>query len=104
MPARRRLAVAASQSAEAPPRHLFQITLGLKDARPTDWSGQAVVDGGEVADLKGWRFQPKDAVEGRAWKCRTRIAIAPLARYPLTPADGKAPQAPQRPWPNGVLL
>jgi hypothetical protein len=99
------VAVAASQRAEAPPRHLFQVTLGLTDARPTDWDGRVTVEGGEVADLKGWRFQEKDAVEGTGgWKCRTRLAVAPGARFPLAPAEGKAPPPPQRPWPNGVLL
>jgi hypothetical protein len=99
------VAVAASQRAEAPPRQLFRVTLGLTDERPTEWDGQMTVEGGEVADLKGWRFQEKDAVTGTAgWKCRTRLAIAPGARYPLAPADGKAPAPPQRPWPNGVLL
>ncbi len=99
------IAVAASQRAEAPPRHLFRITLGLTDERPNEWDGQVMVEGREVADLKGWRFQEKDAVAGTGgWKCRTRLNIAPGARYPLVPADGKPTPPPQRPWPNGVLL
>jgi hypothetical protein len=98
-------AVAAARRQPEPPAHLFRITLGLRDAEPTDWSGRLAVRDGEVAALAGWRFDDKDKVEGtNGWKCRTKNYIAPEARFPLQPATGQRKPAEQRPWPNGVYL
>jgi hypothetical protein len=97
--------IAASQRLAEAPAHTFRIVLGLHDKEPTDWDGEVSVEGGEVADLTGWRFEEKDKTEGkRAWKCRTRDYIAANERYPLQKADGKQPAVPQKPWPNGFLL
>jgi len=99
------IAVAASQKQAEPPRHIFRVTLGLKDQQPSDWSGQVAVAGGEVVSLTGWRFEEKDAVEGvQGWKCRTHKLIARGERIPIAPASGKTPTAPETPWPNGVTL
>jgi hypothetical protein len=96
--------VAASRPAEPPPAS-FRVVLGLKDKEPTDWSGQGAVADGEAVELKGWRFEEMDAVEGTAkWKCKTREYIAPGERFPLDPASGKPPPPQQEPWPNGVVL
>ena len=96
--------IAASRPAD-PPVTSFRIVLGLKDKEPTDWSGQVAVAGGEAVELKGWRFEDKDAVDGATqWKCRTRNNIAPGESYPLDPPTGKPKPPPQEPWPNGVVL
>jgi hypothetical protein len=99
------LAVAAVQREGEPPRQAFRVTLGLTDREPTDWSGKIAVAEGEVAELAGWRFEDEDAVDGtRGWKCHTHEYIAPGARFPLQPAEGKPKPPPQQPWPNGVTL
>jgi len=58
------IAVAASQKQAEPPRHLFRITLGLKDKKATDWSGQVAIEGGEVTALTGRRLEGMDAIDG----------------------------------------
>jgi hypothetical protein len=99
------IAVAASQKPADSSRHLFRVTLGLKDQQPSDWSGQVAATGGEVVALAGWRFEEKDAVEGvQGWKCRTHKLIARGERYPLARPTGAPPTAPETPWPNGVTL
>jgi hypothetical protein len=86
--------------------HVFRVTLGLRDKEPTDWSGQVSVSGGEAVELTGWRFEPKDAIEGKTgWKSRTRNYIAPEHRFPIQPAPGKPkPEPVLQPWPTGVTL
>jgi hypothetical protein len=86
--------------------HLFRVTMGLRDTQPSDWSGKVAVSGGELLALTSWRFEAKDAVEGKtAWKCRTRNAIAPEHRFPIEPASG-TPKTPAvlQPWPTGITL
>ncbi len=95
--------VAAMQRQAEPPAHSFRVLFGLTDQQPTDWSGTLEVAEGKVTALAGWRFEAKDAVEGlNKWKCSTRNLVAPGDRYPLNKATGKAPEPPQKPWPNGV--
>ncbi len=99
------IVVAASQKQADPPRHLFRITVGLKDKKPTDWSGKVDISGGQIASITGWRFEEKDAVDGvRGWKCRTHENIALGERFPIALASGKVPETPKQPWPNGVTL
>ena len=96
--------LAASRPAD-PPVVSFRVVLGLKDKEPTDWSGKVAVADGEAVELKGWRFEEKDAIEGTTkWTCRTRDYIAPGERFPLDPASGKPKPPPQEPWPNGVVF
>jgi hypothetical protein len=99
---------ALAMRADDAPRHIFRITLGLRDAKPADWSGQVEVAGGAVGELTGWRFEEKDAVDGtKGWTCRTRNFIAPGERIPLQPGPDnpeKRPPAKQQTWPNGVTL
>ena len=90
---------------EEPASSTFRVTLGLKDTEPADWDGKVAVSRGEVTEITGWRFEEKDAVEGRTgWKCRTHELIAPGERYPIQPASGKPATPPQQPWPNGVTV
>jgi hypothetical protein len=99
------IAVAASRRQAEPPRYTFRVTLGLKDKAPADWGGRVAVAGGEVAELVGWRFEGKDAVQGlTGWKCQTHDYVEPGQRYPLNPASGKPAPPPQKPWPNGITL
>jgi hypothetical protein len=94
----------ASRPAD-PPVASFRVILGINDKQATDWSGQAVVAGGEAVALQGWRFEEKDAIDGATkWTYRTRDFIVPGERYPLDPAEGKPKPPPQEPWPNGVVL
>ncbi len=96
--------LAAYRPAEQPTTE-FRVVLGLGDKEPTDWSGQVAVADGQAVELKGWRFEDKDAVEDATkWTCKTRNYIKPGDRFPLEPASGKPPVAPQQPWPNGVVL
>jgi hypothetical protein len=97
-------AVVAMQRKEEPPAHAFRIVFGLTDKQPADWNGEVAVADGEVAELTGWRFEGKDAVDGHKWKCSTRNAVAPGERYPLQPASGKPRETPEKPWPNGIHL
>jgi hypothetical protein len=99
-------AVAAMRPQDEAPTHSFRVVLGLNDPAPTDWSGRLAVAGGEVVSLTGWRFEQKDAVQGTtAWKCSSRLHIAPERRYPIQDADGKPKgKAVESVWPNGVLV
>jgi hypothetical protein len=89
------------------PEHTFRIALGLKDGKPSDWSGQAAVADGQLVRIEGWRFEGKEAVgkDGTSWKCATHNHIAPRQRYPLTTASGRPRAAADlRPAPNGITL
>ena len=97
--------VIAAMRAEKTSQQSFRVTFGFGDKEPTDWSGGVSVNEGAVQSLTGWRFQDRDRVDGStAWHCRTHSALAPGARYPLTPAKGKAAQAPTEPAPLGIDL
>ncbi|MGH7221912.1 MAG: hypothetical protein ACRELF_01645, partial [Gemmataceae bacterium] len=99
------IVVAASRKQADPPRHVFRVTVGLKDKKATDWSGKVEISGGEIVSIAGWRFEEKDAVDGvRGWKCRTHESIALGERFPIASASGKVPQPPKQPWLNGVTL
>ena len=92
------LTVIAAMRAEKTSQQSFRVTFGNGDKEPTDWSGTVSVNEGAVQSLTGWRFQDRDRVEGlTAWHCRTHSALAPGARYPLTPAKGIAAQVPTEP-------
>jgi hypothetical protein len=99
------VAIAVCSQQGDTPTYTFRITLGLTDKEPADWSGKLAVADGEVVELAGWRFEDKDAVDGKnGWKCSTRNFIAPDARFPQTNPVKAAPKAPEQPWPNGVTL
>jgi hypothetical protein len=99
------IALAAAMRRPEPPVHTFRVVFGLKDKKPTTWSGQLSVSGGEVTRLTGWHFEEQDAVHGlSSWICRTRDHIAAERRYPLQPASGKPHPAEEQPWPVGITL
>ncbi len=51
-----------------------RLILGVGDQEPTDWSGRATLDRGEVLDVEGLRFRDGDQVTGRdSWKARSRL-------------------------------
>ncbi|MCS6859374.1 MAG: hypothetical protein NZT92_03520 [Abditibacteriales bacterium] len=60
-----------------------QLTLGLKDAQPTDWDGDLTLSEGKVVRLDA-RLVQQDRLEGSAWKMRSR-------------RQGAAQNAPMRP-------
>lgn len=96
---------AVSQKPSEPPRHLFHVTFGHKDKKPTDWSGKVAISNGEIVSITGWHFEEKDKVDRmQGWMCRTHNNIAPGQRFPVEDAAGKRAPAPQEPWPNGVTL
>ncbi len=103
------LGIVAAQKRAKPAVHVFQITLGLKDQQPSDWSGKVEVVGGEVQSLEGWRFEEKDQITSRKreraeWRCGTHLYIAPGERYRLETPGQPASKVKMQPWPNGVTL
>lgn len=49
------------------------IQFGISDTAPTPWDGSLTVTPGTVTEVSGYRFEQKDAVEGKdAWKASTR--------------------------------
>ncbi|HSH93751.1 MAG TPA: hypothetical protein VK968_06370 [Roseimicrobium sp.] len=51
----------------------LRIRFGLTDDGNKTWDGSVSVAPGSVANISGWRFQQKDAVEGTTgWKAETR--------------------------------
>jgi hypothetical protein len=99
------LALAAAARREEPPPQAFRVIFGLKDTKPSSWTGHASVSGGEITRLAGWHFEDQDRVQGsRSWVCRTREHIAAERRYPLLPASGKPRPADLQPWPAGITV
>jgi len=98
-------AVFAVQSPQ-PPVWTFRVLLGVKDKKPTDWSGKIEVAGGHVVSIEGWRFEKNDKVDGTAgWQCQTRSYVAFGKRSPVQRADGTPHfKEPVQPWPNGVTI
>src|SRR4051794_36126153 len=60
------VAVVLAAQRDTPRTWTFRVKLGAGDAQPTSWSGTATVDGGEVVQLAGWRFEGDDKVNGTA--------------------------------------
>lgn len=74
-------------NADASKTVALRVRFGLKDTEPTDWSGKISVSEGKVAEVRGWRWTPTDAVIGNAaWK---------VSSVRQSPAD--APAAPNNP-------
>jgi hypothetical protein len=75
---RRRLLVlewAEKAAAETPPRAVL-IELGLKDAKPTSWSGRAVVSGATIAHREGYRFRATDKlIQSDGWQASSHRPI-----------------------------
>jgi hypothetical protein len=52
------------------------ISLGLKDAQPTDWDGEIVVSAGRLLALDVAQGNPKATVDGGKFRVRTTVAKA----------------------------
>ena len=65
----------------------FRIRLGMKDADPTDWSGEAAVSSGRVISIHGWRWAQGDKSKANTWTITTRRQ-SPLGGEV---AEGKGP-------------
>ena len=66
------------------------VKVGLRDAEPTQWRGKVEITGGEIAELRGWRFRDQDGIdEGGAWHLTTDEV--PESRMPRT-------------YPNGIIV
>jgi hypothetical protein len=78
--------------------HTFRITLGLHDAKSTNWDGTVAVAEGEVVKLAGWRFEENDVINGKnGWKCQTH-------EYRKTRKEPGDNDSAYEAWPNGVNL
>jgi len=49
----------------------LQLTFGLKDDQPADWSGRLKLSAGRLARLEG-QLQANDRIEGDSWQLRSR--------------------------------
>jgi hypothetical protein len=66
---------AASGKHEAPPVAVL-IELGVKDSRPTPWSGSATVSGAKVVHREGYRFRDGDKlVEPSGWEAASHRGL-----------------------------
>jgi hypothetical protein len=73
---------AARGNHEAPPVAVL-IELGVKDTRPTPWSGSATVNGAKVVHREGYRFRDGDRlVEPSGWEASSHRGL----RVPAGPA------------------
>ena len=62
-----------------------QLTLGLKDAQPTDWDGDIKLSEGKVVRLDALLVQ-QDRIDGSGWKIRSRRQGA-AQNAPIRPAQ-----------------
>ncbi len=114
-------AAAALEPAARAPRPLdptlteLRVILGVGDPTPTDWSGKATVDRGEITGVEGLRFRAGDISTGQAaWKAKSRLirrggeALKKRLEQAGKQAFAKAASGPSTfggdVAPNGVLL
>jgi hypothetical protein len=57
----------------------FRVTLGHKDANPTDWDGSLRIENGRIDTVNGWRLLERDAAGMSGWRIRSQPAD-PLIR------------------------
>jgi hypothetical protein len=71
---------AAKASADTPPVAIL-IEMGLKDAKPSSWSGRVGVAGARVVHREGYRFRDGDKLlDPDAWKADSHPPLRPLPR------------------------
>ncbi len=59
------------------------VEMGLRDARPHDWSGRATVTGARVVHREGYRFRPADKLDGAdGWKASSHFGLRVPPRAP----------------------
>jgi hypothetical protein len=74
------VSVAQIPETEAPSKSLdpntfaVRLLLGVGDDEPTDWSGRALLNKGEILEVEGVRFRDGDRVTGRgSWAASSRL-------------------------------
>lgn len=73
----------ANAAPSVPSEVAILVRVGMKDARPTDWPGQATVDGATLVRRETYRFREGDELtEPNGWKIRTRRPAQPRANRP----------------------
>lgn len=82
---------ARKAGAAAPPVAVL-IEMGLKDIKPTTWSGRAEVNGAKVIDREGYRFRKEDRLKDpNAWTASShRPYRAPAGKPAVVAAEGMA--------------
>ena len=68
--------------------------MGQNDREPSDWSGQATLDQGEVLGVEPWRFRGNDrVVDNNSWEARSLVMARPVFRNKNAKAAGKTKAA-----------
>ena len=96
---------AAKAGRENPPVAVL-LELGLKDDRPTAWSGRANVQGAKIVRREGYRFRDGDKlVEAGGWEASSHRQTPP-AQNPARPMPPRNPAVARaaRPATVGVVL
>ena len=74
----------ASKGDKTPPPTAILIEMGLKDERPTDWSGRAKVTGAKVVHREGYRFRKGDELtDPEGWKASSHRGLRIPPRQPV---------------------
>src|SRR5262245_18589535 len=74
----------AAKAQESTPPAAVLIELGVKDARPTAWSGRATITGARVVHRQGYRFRDGDQLAAPdGWQASSH---RPLRAPPRNPA------------------
>jgi hypothetical protein len=86
------LAWARKAPAETPPVAIL-IELGLKDQKPTDWSGRAAVSAAKVMHREGYRFRKDDKLTAAGgWQGESHRPLRiPVGQPQVTKLEGIAP-------------
>ncbi len=93
--------VAASVSPAAADTVALKLRFGILDEASTNWSGKVDVHPGQVAGVRGWRFEVIDEVTGTgSWKARTRAD----ARQRRSNRPDAKRAVKNRPLDNGVIV
>src|SRR6185437_3317865 len=50
----------------------LRIIMGLKDAEPTDWSGEVTLSTGKLLSVRCWRWMANDGAKENGWTVHTR--------------------------------
>src|SRR5258708_7253423 len=82
----------ASKAADETPRVAILIEMGLKDDKPTVWSGHASVTGAKVIHREGYRFRAGDKlVEPNGWEVSSHRGMrAPQGQPQVARMEGIA--------------
>ena len=78
----------------------LRLTFGERQERPKDYSGSIAVSQGKVAEVRPWRFDQSDSIEGAAWKLK--LELRPFENQPNEPRTMSADPATINVPPAGV--